>query len=147
MFSGFRSLQKQTGTNYCCALLSHSRPPGGAAAPHITCTQCAGSEGSQVHLLSQRRRTWLWAPGRSSLSGDGRRAAETETDRQSGPNQEKLLGTSSVRLRLTHLSTVDVVQHKVELVCGLEGVVQPHQERVLDVLHQHTALSHDVLLL
>lgn len=47
----------------------------------------------------------------------------------------------------THLSAVDIVQNKVQLVCSLEGVVQPHQEGMLDVLHQHAALSHDVLLL
>lgn len=47
----------------------------------------------------------------------------------------------------TYLSTVDIVQNKVQLVCSLEGVVQPHQEGMLDVLHKHAALSHDVLLL
>lgn len=46
-----------------------------------------------------------------------------------------------------YLSAVDIVQNKVQLVCCLEGVMQPNQEGVLDVLHQHTALSHDVLLL
>ena len=46
-----------------------------------------------------------------------------------------------------HLSTVDVVQHKVEFVIRLEGVVQSHQEGVFDVLHQHAALGHDMLLL
>lgn len=46
-----------------------------------------------------------------------------------------------------YLSAVDIVENKVQLVSSLEGVVQPHQEGMLDVLHQHTALSHDVLLL
>lgn len=46
-----------------------------------------------------------------------------------------------------YLSTINIVQDEVQLVGGLEGVVQPHQEGMLDVLHQHTALSHDVLLL
>ena len=48
---------------------------------------------------------------------------------------------------LNYLSTVDIVEYKVQLVSSLEGVVQPHQEGMLDVLHQHTALSHDMLLL
>lgn len=47
----------------------------------------------------------------------------------------------------THLSPVDIVENKVQLVCSLEGIVQPHQEGVLYVLHQHAALSHDVFLL
>lgn len=50
-------------------------------------------------------------------------------------------------LKNLYLATVDVVQHKVELVGGLEGVMKPHQERVLDVLQQDAALSHDMLLL
>lgn len=48
---------------------------------------------------------------------------------------------------LTYLSTVNVVQHKVQFVSSLEGVVEPHQEGMLDVFHQHAALSHDMLLL
>lgn len=36
--------------------------------------------------------------------------------------------------QLTHLSSVDVVQDEVEFVGRLEGVVQAHQERVLDIL-------------
>ena len=46
-----------------------------------------------------------------------------------------------------YLSSVDVVQDEIELVCGLEGVVEAHQEGMLDVLHEHTALCHDVPLL
>lgn len=46
-----------------------------------------------------------------------------------------------------YLSAVDIVEHKVQLVSGLEGVVKPHQEGMFDVLHQHTALGHDMLLL
>lgn len=48
---------------------------------------------------------------------------------------------------ITDLATVDVVEDKVQFVSGLEGEVQPHQEGVLDVLHQHAALCHDMLLL
>lgn len=48
---------------------------------------------------------------------------------------------------MVYLSAIDVVKHKVKLVSCLEGVVQPHQEGMLDILHQHTALSHDVLML
>lgn len=33
-----------------------------------------------------------------------------------------------------YLSSINVVQDKVELVCGLEGVVEADQERVLHVL-------------
>ena len=43
------------------------------------------------------------------------------------------------------LSAVDIVQHKVEFGAGLEGVVEPHQERVSHVLQQHVPLGHDVL--
>lgn len=34
---------------------------------------------------------------------------------------------------MSHLSTVDVVEYEVKFVSSLEGVVQTHQERVLDV--------------
>lgn len=61
--------------------------------------------------------------------------------------QTRLYILSSFCRTVAYLSTVDVVQHKVQLVSSLEGVVQPHQEGMLDVLHQHTALSHDMLLL
>lgn len=47
----------------------------------------------------------------------------------------------------THLSPVDEVQDEVQLVCRLEGVMEPHQERVFHVLQQHVALCHDVFLL
>ena len=43
------------------------------------------------------------------------------------------------------LSAVDIVQHKVELGAGLEGVVEAHQEWVSHVLQQHVPLGHDVL--
>lgn len=48
---------------------------------------------------------------------------------------------------VTYLSTINIVQHKVQFVSSLEGVVEPHQEGMLDVFHQHTALSHDMFLL
>ena len=43
------------------------------------------------------------------------------------------------------LPSVDVVQNKVQLVAGLEGVVQPHQEGVRHVLQEDVPLCHDVL--
>lgn len=43
------------------------------------------------------------------------------------------------------LASVDVVQHKVELLRSLERVIQADQERVRQILHQHVALGHDVL--
>jgi hypothetical protein len=46
-----------------------------------------------------------------------------------------------------HLSPIDIVQHEVKLLGGLEGVAQAHEERVLHVLQQHIALCHDVVLL
>lgn len=46
-----------------------------------------------------------------------------------------------------YLASVDVVQHEVELVGGLEGVMKPHQERMFEVLQQNAALGHDMLLL
>lgn len=46
-----------------------------------------------------------------------------------------------------YLSSVDVVEDKVELLWGLEGVVQPHQEGMFQTLQQHVPLGHDVLLL
>lgn len=100
-----------------------------------------------MRLQSRQHRTWLWAPGRSSPSGDGRRAVE-EMETANMKDSEKVQLFFLRRCESgTHLSTVDIVQNKVQLVCSLEGVVQPHQEGVLDVLHQHAALSHDVLLL
>lgn len=54
-------------------------PLGGAVGLFFTCIQCAGSGGSQVHLQFQQRKTWLWAPGRPSLSEDGRTAGENKT--------------------------------------------------------------------
>lgn len=47
----------------------------------------------------------------------------------------------------THLAPVDVVEDKVELVRRLEGEVEAHQERVVQVLQQHVALGHDVVAL
>lgn len=43
------------------------------------------------------------------------------------------------------LPTVDIVQDKVQLVAGLERVVQPHQEGVCHVLEEHVPLRHDML--
>lgn len=45
------------------------------------------------------------------------------------------------------LSSIHVVEDKVEFVSSLEGKVQPHQERMFDILHQDTSLRHDMLLL
>lgn len=47
----------------------------------------------------------------------------------------------------THLSSVYVVQDKVELLWGLEGVVEPNQKRMFQTLQQHISLCHYVLLL
>lgn len=47
----------------------------------------------------------------------------------------------------THFSSIDEIQNKVELVCGLEGVVQSHQEWMLHILQEHVALGHNVFLL
>lgn len=47
----------------------------------------------------------------------------------------------------SYLSPVDIVEDKVELLWGLEGVVEAHQERMLQALQQHVPLCHDVLLL
>lgn len=47
----------------------------------------------------------------------------------------------------THLSSVDEIQHKVQLVCSLEGVVEPNQEGMFHILQQHVPFRHDVLLL
>lgn len=47
----------------------------------------------------------------------------------------------------TYLSSVDEIQHKVQLVCSLEGVVKADQEGVFDILQQHVAFRHDVFLL
>lgn len=86
MFSGFRSLFKKIKSYRCTPMDGFSRchvsrdPQGGTAGLILTCTRCAGSGGSRVHLQFRQRRTWLWAPGRSSPSGDGRRAAGEETE-------------------------------------------------------------------
>lgn len=37
-------------------------------------------------------------------------------------------------MEVTHLSAIDVVQDKVEFICSLKGVMQAHQERMLDIL-------------
>ena len=42
-------------------------------------------------------------------------------------------------------SSVDVVQDKVEFGAGLEGIVEPHQERVSHVLQEDVPFGHDVL--
>lgn len=46
-----------------------------------------------------------------------------------------------------HLSSIDVVEHKVEFLGRLEGVAQAHEEGVPHVLQKHVALRHDVVLL
>lgn len=118
-------------------------PPGGAKGSHFTCKRCAESGGSQEHLRFQQHRSELEAPGRPSPSGGGRRAAG---DKDQSASRSKSLVRQRCRTA-THLSAVHVVQNKVELVCGLEGVMKPHQEGMLDVLHEDAALGHDVLLL
>lgn len=47
----------------------------------------------------------------------------------------------------TYLSPIHIVKDKVELLWGLEGVVEPDQKRVFQTLQQHISLCHDVLLL
>lgn len=44
-----------------------------------------------MHLQFQRRRTWLWAPGRSSLSADGRTAGEKNRQTSVSNNSERTL--------------------------------------------------------
>ena len=46
-----------------------------------------------------------------------------------------------------YLASIDVVQDEVELLWGLEGVVEPHQEGVFKALQEDVPLCHDVLLL
>lgn len=46
-----------------------------------------------------------------------------------------------------YLSPIYVVQDKVELLWGLEGVVEPNQERMFQTLQQDISLCHNVLLL
>lgn len=48
---------------------------------------------------------------------------------------------------VSYLSSVDIVEDKVELLWGLEGVVQVDQEGVLQALQQDIPLGHDILLL
>lgn len=57
------------------------------------------------------------------------------------------MGTWDGELRVTHLSPVDIVQHEVELLGCLEGVAEAHEEGVANVLQEHAALCHDVVLL
>ena len=47
----------------------------------------------------------------------------------------------------SHLSTTDVVENEVQLVLGLEAVVESHQKRVVQVFQQHVPLRHDVFSL
>lgn len=72
------------------------------------------------------------------------------------PGAQWACGMGSSQLRVghgeppcwpTHLSPVDIVQHKVELLRRLEGVAQAHEERVPHILQKHAALCHDVALL
>ena len=42
-------------------------------------------------------------------------------------------------------TTIDIVQHKVQLRASLEGVVEANEEGMLDVLQQNITFSHDVL--
>lgn len=46
-----------------------------------------------------------------------------------------------------YLSSVHIVQDKVEFLCGLERVMKPNQKRVFQTFQQHISLRHDVLLL
>lgn len=46
-----------------------------------------------------------------------------------------------------YLSTIDVVQDKIQFVCSLEGKVKPDQEGVFYIFQQDIALWHNVLLL
>ncbi len=48
---------------------------------------------------------------------------------------------------LPYLSTIDVIQDKIQLLRGLKGVVQADQKRVLQALEQHVPLGHYILLL
>lgn len=45
---------------------------------------------------------------------------------------------------MSYLSTIDVVQHKVEFVGGLERVMHPNKEGMFDVCHKYVPLRHDV---
>ncbi len=47
----------------------------------------------------------------------------------------------------TYLTPIHIVKNKVELLWGLEGVVEPNQKRVFQTLQQHISLCHNVLLL
>lgn len=46
-----------------------------------------------------------------------------------------------------HLSPVDVVQDKVQLVSSLEREVKAHQEGVFHILQENIPLRHDMLFL
>lgn len=48
---------------------------------------------------------------------------------------------------MVYLSSIDVIEYKIEFVGCLEGVVQSYQEGMLYILHQNASLCHDVLLL
>lgn len=94
MFSGFRSLSKTRQRNVyskCIRAQVYRCPLGGAVASLFTCTLCAESGGSQVHLQFQQRRTWLWAPGRFSLSGDGRTAGVEKSKHLSASVSNKVI--------------------------------------------------------
>ena len=43
------------------------------------------------------------------------------------------------------LSPIDIVQHKIQLLPSLKGVVEAHQERVSYILEQNVSFRHDVL--
>ena len=47
----------------------------------------------------------------------------------------------------TYLSPIHIVEDKVELLCGLEGEVEPNQKGMFQTLQQHISLCHNVLLL
>ena len=45
------------------------------------------------------------------------------------------------------LAAVDVIKDEIQFIDSLKAVMQPDEERVLEVLQQNVPLSHDVLLL
>lgn len=47
----------------------------------------------------------------------------------------------------THLSSVYIVEHKVKLLRGLEGIMESHKKGVLDIFQEHIAFCHNVVLL
>lgn len=51
---------------------------------------------------------------------------------------------SSYTQAYTYLTTINVIQHKVQLVWSLEGIMKTHQKRMTDIFKQHISLRHNV---